>query len=235
MQQAAEGNRLRNRLRPLQHLDAGQILVHEIFASVQGESSHAGRPCTFVRTTACNLRCSYCDTRHAFARGRPMAAEAVLAEVCRLGVALVEVTGGEPLLQAPVLPLMARMCDLGYTVMCETSGSISVADLDPRVIKVLDLKTPSSGEHRANLLSNLYHLTARDEVKFVLGSRDDYLWARELICREKLADRCTVLMGPVWDALPPAELVAWMLADRLPVRLQLQLHKFIWDPKATGV
>ena len=231
----APPSRLQKRLRPLAGLAPGRLLVHEIFASIQGESSYAGRPCIFVRTTACNLRCTYCDTRHAFVRGTPMALPEVVAAVTDLGLPLVEITGGEPLLQPAVLPLMAQLCDLGMTVMCETSGSLPIDTIDPRVVRVVDFKTPSSGEVAANDLTNIPHLSRRDEVKFVIGSREDYDWASGLVAEHSLARRCTLLMGTVYGALDDASLVAWILADRLPVRFQVQLHKVIWHPDRTGV
>jgi 7-carboxy-7-deazaguanine synthase len=223
------------RLRPLEGIGADRLLLHEIFGSIQGESTHAGRPCTFVRTTACNLRCTYCDTRHAFKGGTSYSLGEVHAAVDGLGLSVVEITGGEPLLQPAVLPLMQQLCDAGYTVLLETSGSLSVAAVDPRVHKIIDLKTPSSGELAANDLTNLQRLSRLDEVKFVLGSRADYDWAKQVLQAHRLADKATVLMGTVFDTVPLAELAAWIVADRLPVRMQLQLHKYIWDPQRTGV
>jgi 7-carboxy-7-deazaguanine synthase len=223
------------RLRPLQLLADNALLIHEIFASIQGESTFAGRPCTFVRTTACHLRCGYCDTRHAFAKGTPMTVEAVFGAVTRLGLPLVEITGGEPLLQQNVLPLMQWLCDAGHTVLLETSGSLDIGAVDPRVHRIVDLKTPSSGEESQNLLANLPLLTRRDEVKFVLGSEADYLWAKQMMQQHSLAERAQVLMGTVFGELPLADLSAWIVADRLPVRLGVQLHKVIWDPDRTGV
>lgn len=233
---SAEG-KLRKRLKPLDNagLESGELLIHEIYASIQGESTRAGRPCTFVRTTACHLRCTYCDTPHAFGQGTRMHRDAVAAQVQELGMPLVEITGGEPLLQREVGPLMRELCDAGFEVMLETSGALSIAELDPRIICIMDLKTPSSGEVEANLWENLDHLKPSDEVKFVVGSREDFEWATRVLREQRLHERCTVLMGPVFGAVPPADLVDWILAEKLPVRFQLQLHKFIWDPNARGV
>ncbi len=221
----------------LKILDASALglLVHEIYASIQGESTHAGRPCTFVRLSACHLRCTYCDTPHAFGQGERMARDEVLGRVRELGIRLVELTGGEPLLQAEALPLMRELCDAGYEVLLETSGSLDIRPVDARVKRIVDLKTPSSGEVEANRWDNLDALLPHDEVKIVLGSREDYEWARTQIQERSIARRCAVLLGCVHDALPPAELVRWMLADRLPARFQLQVHKVVWEPTARGV
>lgn len=210
-------------------------MVHEIYASVQGESSYVGLPCSFVRTTACNLRCRYCDTPHAFAHGGGMSLDAIEAKLDELGPKLVLITGGEPLLQANVHPLMTRLCDKGYTVLLETSGSLDIRPVDPRVVRIVDLKTPSSGEVKANLYANMDALRPSDEVKFVIGDEADYEWARETVAKYDIASKATVLFGPVFGALPPQDLVAWILRDRLPVRMQVQVHKYIWDPAERGV
>jgi 7-carboxy-7-deazaguanine synthase len=223
------------RLLPLQNLAPGHVLVHEIFASIQGESSFAGFPCTFVRTAVCHLRCRYCDTIHAYNSGTAMTVGQILTETRRLGLRLVEVTGGEPLLQHEVLTLLRALCDAGHDVLLETSGSLDVGPVDPRVVKIVDMKPPSSGEVEANLYSNLRRLQAHDEVKLVLGDRADYLWARDLIASHLLPPRCRVLLGTVFGELPPADLAAWILEDRLDVRLQLQMHKYVWDPGLCGV
>jgi 7-carboxy-7-deazaguanine synthase len=223
------------RLRPLTSAPADGLVVHEIYASVQGESTYAGVPCTFVRTTACNLRCRYCDTPHAFTQGEPMSLDAIVARVASLGPRTVEITGGEPLLQTNVLPLMQRLCDAGYRVLLETSGSIDISPVDPRVIRIVDFKSPSSGELEANYWPNVAALRPHDEVKLVLGDRQDYEWAKAVIREHDLAKRCTVLLGPIWGSLDAKELVGWINEDHLPVRLNLQLHKFIWDPKQRGV
>lgn len=223
------------RLKPLRDAPADGLMVTEIFGSIQGESTHAGLPCTFIRTTACNLRCTYCDTRYAFGHGKPMSLDAIMGEVERFGLPVVEVTGGEPLLQANSLVLMTRLCDAGYTVLLETSGSLDITPVDPRVHRIVDLKTPSSGEVAANLYSNVQALRPHDEIKFVLGDRADYDWAKEQIAQHRLTERCTVLMGPVFEALRPVDLADWIVADRLRVRMQIQMHKVIWHPDARGV
>ena len=227
--------RMQKRLQPLEKVREGELLIHEIYASIQGESTYAGLPCTFVRTTACNLRCSYCDTYQAFKGGESMDEDSVFEEVERLGIRLVELTGGEPLLQEAVYPLMTRFCDAGYTVLLETSGSLDISRVDERVVRIVDFKTPSSRECGANRYENVAHLTERDEVKFVLGSREDYEWARALIQEHQLSKRCEVLMGTVFTRLEPKTLVDWIVEDKLDVRMQLQMHKYIWDPKKQGV
>jgi 7-carboxy-7-deazaguanine synthase len=213
-----------------------RLRINEIFFSIQGESTWAGRPCAFVRLTGCDLRCSWCDTEYAFHEGRTMAVEEVAAQLLGYGCDLVEVTGGEPLLQAGVYPLIARLLDMGTTVLVETSGASDVSRLDVRAIKVMDLKCPGSGESARNLWSNLEHLTPRDEVKFVIADRADYEWARDVLRRDNLAPRVNaVLMSCVFGRLEPALLAGWILEDRLPVRMQLQMHKHIWAPDARGV
>ncbi len=228
-------DRLKKRLKPLERVLEGGLLIHEIYASIQGESSFAGLPCTFVRTTTCNLRCTYCDTPHAFTGGESMSADAVFAEVERLGIRLVEITGGEPLLQEPIYPLMTRLCEAGYTVLLETSGSLDISRVDERVVRIVDFKTPSSGELDANDYGNIAHLAQGDEVKFVMGSREDYEWARDFTAEHRLTERCQVLMGTVFGQLEPEVLVDWIVEDKLDVRMQLQMHKYIWDPKQQGV
>jgi 7-carboxy-7-deazaguanine synthase len=212
------------------------LTVNEIYQSIQGESTWAGLPCVFVRLTFCDLRCSYCDTEYAFYAGTKRPVEDVLTEVLAFDCPLVELTGGEPLLQKNVLPLMAQLCDAGKTVLIETSGAHDISQIDPRVHRIMDLKTPSSGECARNRMENIPHLTRGDEVKFVLGSREDYEWAREQIATHQLGDRVgTVLLSPVFGKIDPRDIVTWMLADKLPARFQLQMHKFIWDPKTKGV
>jgi len=203
---------------------------------VQGESTWAGLPCVFVRLTFCDLRCTYCDTEYAFYEGKKRPVDEVLAETLAFDCPLVEITGGEPLLQKNVLPLMKSLCDADRTVLIETSGAHDISGIDPRVHRIMDLKTPSSGESGRNLFSNIAHLHQRDEVKFVLGSREDYEWARQQIQTHNLADRVrAVLLSPVFGKIDPKDIVDWMLADRLPARFQLQMHKFIWEPRARGV
>ncbi len=212
------------------------LVVHEIYASIQGESTFAGLPCGFVRLTGCNLRCSWCDTAAAFYGGSRMARRDVLDRALALGTQLVELTGGEPLLQPGALPLLAELCDAGRTVLLETSGEASVAGVDPRVHKIMDLKAPGSGESHRNRWANLEHLTARDELKFVLADRADYEWMRgEIRARSLDARAGALLASTVWGRLAPRSLVEWVLEDALPVRVQVQLHKVIWGAESAGV
>jgi 7-carboxy-7-deazaguanine synthase len=212
------------------------LVVHEIYASVQGESTFAGLPCTFVRTTGCNLRCVWCDTPQAFHGGTRMARGDVLSRALSFGTPLVELTGGEPLLQPGVLPLMTELCDAGRTVLLETSGEADVSGVDVRVHKIMDLKCPGSGEGHRNRWDNLAHIGPRDEIKFVLAGRGDYEWMRDTIRERDLARRTpNLLASTVFGALAPRDLVRWVLDDRLPVRVQVQLHKVIWSSDATGV
>ena len=210
--------------------------VNEIFYSIQGESTWAGRPCVFIRLTGCNLRCVWCDTKYAFYEGRQMTIAEVVAQARGYGCNLVEVTGGEPLLQKGVQALFVALLEEQHTVMVETSGEQDLSGVDRRIIKIMDLKCPGSGECERNRWSNLESLTLRDEVKFVLTDRRDYEWARDVIRDRGLAHRVNaILFSPVFGQLEPASLAAWILEDRLPVRMQLQLHKQIWDPAARGV
>lgn len=213
---------------------AGFMRVSEIFTSIQGESTHAGRPCTFVRTTGCDQRCVWCDTAYAFEGGTEMSLEALFGEVKRRGVPLVELTGGEPLLQPDAREFLAGLCDRGHEVLLETGGSRPIAGIDPRVKRILDLKCPGSGMFDRILWDNLAHLKDGDEVKFVIADRHDYEWAREVTAGHGLA-RLPVLFSPVHGVLDPQELAGWILADRLPVRLQVQVHKFVWSPAPRGV
>ena len=226
---------LNHRLKPLEGKPAGSLVVHEIYRSIQGESTFAGLPCVFVRLTACHLRCHYCDTRHAFRHGKTLALDEVLDRALAWGDRLVEVTGGEPLLQPEVFPLMARLADAGKTVLLETSGAVDIAPVDPRVHVILDLKTPGSGEVEANLWSNLALLKPIDEVKFVVCDRSDFDWAVAQVRAHRLTDRVPVLVSAVSGQLDPADLAAWVLETRLPLRLQVQLHKILWHPSARGV
>lgn len=213
-----------------------KLTVNEIYQSVQGESTWAGLPCVFVRLTFCDLRCTYCDTEYAFYEGKKMELPDIVAEVLRFGCPLVEVTGGEPLLQPACLPLMALLCDAGLTVLLETSGAHDISGVDPRVHRIMDLKTPSSGECGRNLYANIACLALRDEVKFVIGSREDYEWACGQMREHDIAAKVkAVLFSPVFGKVAPADTVAWMLEDKLPARFQLQMHKFIWEPRARGV
>jgi 7-carboxy-7-deazaguanine synthase len=212
------------------------LKINEIYQSIQGESTWAGGRCVFVRLTACDLRCNYCDTEYAFYEGRKRPLDDILAEVLAFDCPLIEITGGEPLLQKNVLPLMARLCDAGRTVLIETSGAHDISQIDPRVHRIMDLKTPGSGECARNLWSNIEHLNKHDEVKFVIGSREDYEWSREQLRAHRLDERCgCVLFSPIFDRIEPRHIVEWMIEDRLPARFQLQMHKFIWDPKRKGV
>src|SRR5947207_3867889 len=212
------------------------LTVNEIYHSIQVESTWAGRPCVFVRLTFCDLRCSYCDTEYAFYEGQKQSLDDIVAKVGSFDCPLVEFTGGEPLLQKNVLPLMAMLCDAGYTVLLETSGAHDISKVDHRVHRIMDLKTTGSGEVEKNLWSNIEHLTSRDEVKFVIGSREDYEWSREKVRRFDLSRRChAVLFSPIFGRIDPREIVEWILADRLNVRFQLQMHKFIWTPTQRGV
>ena len=212
------------------------LKINEVYSSIQGESSWAGWPCVFVRLTACDLRCTYCDTAYAFYDGKKRLVADILAEVLALDCPMVEVTGGEPLLQKNVLPLMTQLCDAGKTVLIETSGAHDISKIDVRVHRIMDLKTPSSGECARNLWSNIEHLAKRDEVKFVIGSREDYEWSREQVRTHSLAEKCgCVLFSPIFGKIEPREIVDWIIADKLPVRFQLQMHKFIWPPMQRGV
>jgi 7-carboxy-7-deazaguanine synthase len=212
------------------------LTINEIFHSVQGESTYAGRPCVFVRLTACDLRCSWCDTPYAFFEGSKRSLDEVLGEVDRYGCPLVEVTGGEPLLQESVYELMQTLLDRGKTVLLETGGHRSTERVPAAVVTILDVKCPGSGEVEHNDWSNLARLRPHDEVKFVIKDRGDYEFARDVIARHALAGRAAAIhFSPVHGVLDPKSLSEWVLADRLPVRVQLQLHKYIWSPDARGV
>jgi len=212
------------------------LTVNEIFHSIQGESTHTGRPCVFVRLTACDLRCSWCDTPYAFHEGQRMSIDDVVEAVDRFECPVVEITGGEPLLQREVYPLMERLLADGRTVLVETGGHRSLAEVPAGVIKIMDVKCPGSGEAAKMDWSNLSRLTADDQVKFVINDREDYEYARDVTTRERLTDRvAAVLFSPVHGVLHPRELAEWILADRLAVRLQLQAHKYIWGADVRGV
>jgi len=212
------------------------LTINEIFHSIQGESTYVGRPCVFVRLTACDLRCTWCDTPYAFVEGRKMSVDEVARDVATYDCPLVEITGGEPLLQEDVYPLMQRLLDEGRTVLLETGGHVSVARVPPRVVKIVDVKCPASGESAKNHWANLERLDARDQVKFVLQDRADYEFARDVLHRYALDRRViAVLFSPVHGVLEPKALADWVLADRLPVRVQLQVHKYIWGADARGV
>jgi 7-carboxy-7-deazaguanine synthase len=212
------------------------LTINEIFHSIQGESTHSGRPCVFVRLTACDLRCAWCDTTYAFSEGRKLSVDDVVAQVRGYGCDLVELTGGEPLLQRDVYPLMDRLLESGHTVMVETGGHLSIAEVPLRVIRVMDVKCPGSGESTKNHWDNLGLLAPHDEVKFVIRDRADYEFARDVVARHLLLGRtAAVLFSPVHGVLAPKELAGWILEDRLGVRLQLQAHKYIWGADVRGV
>jgi 7-carboxy-7-deazaguanine synthase len=209
------------------------LKINEIYASIQGESSHTGLPCVFIRLTGCNLRCSWCDTAYAFYEGNDLTIEETLQKVETFGLGLVEITGGEPLLQEDVYPLMEALLKKGYRVMLETGGALPIDKVPEKVIKILDIKCPGSGEKKKNHLENLKLLSPHDEVKFVLLDRADYEWSRDLLQKYDLSTQ--VLFSPVYDKLNLKDLVQWTLEDRLSVRLQTQLHKVIWSKDTIGV
>jgi len=223
------------------------LMINEVFYSIQGESTWSGLPCVFIRLMGCHLRCGYCDTAYAFHEGQRRSVDDLVAQTQEFDCPLVEVTGGEPLLQPGVHVLMKKLCDLGKTVLIETSGACDISACDSRVIRIMDLKTPGSGEADRNLWANIDHLTRRDEVKFVVCDREDYLWSRDVIQRYRLHDRVKAVLLSAAETVEPngelagveglamRELAQWVMADRLPVRLQTQLHKLIWDPAMRGV
>lgn len=223
------------RLAPLAGKPAGQLLIHEIYRSVQGESTFAGLPCVFVRTAVCDLRCVWCDTPHAFTQGTARMLDAILAEVAGFRTRLVEVTGGEPLVQPESLVLLARLCDAGYVTLLETSGGCDISGVDPRVHVILDLKCPDSGECDANFWPNVDRLKPSDEVKLVIASETDFRWAETTIREHRLDERAQVTLSPVFGRVSPRQLADWLLASGLAVRMQVQLHKIVWSPDARGV
>lgn len=209
-----------------------KLRIHEIFYSLQGESSRVGLPTVFVRLTGCPMRCVYCDTSYAFSGGNNMEITDILAKVAEFATPYVTVTGGEPLAQKDCRHLLEALCDAGYSVSLETGGAMDISGVDPRISVILDIKTPESGEVKNNVWSNLEHLKKTDEVKFVLCSRADYDWAKQTLAHYKLAEKCIVLFSPVYSRLKPSDLADWVLADKLPVRMQLQLHKILWGEVA---
>jgi 7-carboxy-7-deazaguanine synthase len=211
-----------------QALKSERLRVNEIFHSLQGEADCVGFPTVFVRLTGCPLRCQYCDTEYAFHAGEWFDLEAVVKKVQELGASYVCVTGGEPLAQPNCLKLLTRLCDGGYQVSLETSGALDVAAVDARVSRVIDVKTPASNEASRNRLENFRHLTPRDQLKFVICSRDDYDWSKAFLREHRLSERCRILFSPSYNQQSPTQLAEWILADRLPVRFQLQLHKILW-------
>lgn len=211
------------------------LKVNEIYKSIQGESSKAGLPCIFIRLTFCNLRCTYCDSEYAFYDGRDMEIEQIVDEVKLMNCKLVELTGGEPLFQSESLQLIKRLCDEEFEVMLETGGSLSIENVDKRVMIILDLKCPSSGMMKKNLYSNIKFIKPNDEIKFVIGTYEDYLWAKEKITEFELSNKCNILFSTVFGKLDSKELVEWIIQDNLNVRFQLQMHKYIWEPDRKGV
>jgi len=211
------------------------IKVNEIYHSIQGESTYAGLPCVFVRLTYCNLRCTYCDTEYAFYEGKDFSVQEILNEVKKYNCRLMEVTGGEPLVQKESLELMKKLCDENFEVLLETGGSLPIDEVDKRVKIILDLKCPSSGMTNKNLYENVNHLKKTDEIKFVIGDREDYEWSKETVSKYNLNEKTSVLFSCVFDKLEPLTLVNWILEDKLNVRYQLQMHKYIWEPETKGV
>lgn len=209
--------------------------VCEIFTSIQGESSYAGLPCTFIRFTGCNLRCAYCDTAYAYDEGAEYTADMLVKEVSKRGVNLIEITGGEPLLQVEVLALIKKLLDVGYKVLIETNGSVPIKDIDRRAVVIMDIKTPGSGMSDKLDVGNIALLKPPDEVKFVITDRADYEWAREFISEYSLINKCHVLMSPAYGRMDAKDLSEWIMKDRLAVRLNLQLHKYIFGPEKRGV
>jgi len=225
-----------HRVAPLHAVGPGELLVNEIYESVQGESTFAGLPCVFVRLSVCDLRCSWCDTPHAFTRGERSSRAAVLERALAFACPLVEITGGEPLLQPEVFPLMTALCDAGKTVLLETSGAHDIGPVDRRVHVVMDLKCPDSGEAHRNRWANLDALKPTDQIKFVIASRRDWDWAAAAVRDYRLDERFTCLVSAVFGAVAPVDLVGWLLASGLHrVRVQLQMHKYIWEPSTRGV
>ena len=217
-------------------MDRENVLkVNEIFYSIQGESTYAGLPCVFVRLTYCNLRCNYCDTEYAFYEGQEMSIEQIVQQVTGYRCRLVEVTGGEPLIQPAVYPLLKQLADNGFEVLLETGGHMDISQVDPRVKRIVDVKCPSSGEAKKMHWPNLKVLKADDQVKFVIGDRIDFDYAVNVVEEYKLTERCSVLFSPVFGRLKNMTLAEWILASGLPVRMQIQLHKYIWPPEQRGV
>ncbi len=211
------------------------LKVNEIYHSIQGESTNAGLPCVFIRLTGCNLRCSYCDTEHAFFEGNEISLDEIIEEVKKYNCKLVEVTGGEPLMQDESIKLMKTLCDEDFDVMLETAGNMPIKNVDKRVKIIMDLKCPSSEMMDKNLYENVDHLKKDDEVKFVIGNREDYNWMKEIISKYDLQNKCALLASVVFGTLDPLTLVNWILEDKLDVRFQLQMHKYIWHPETKGV
>ena len=210
-------------------LEALQLRISEIFYSLQGETSRIGLPTIFIRLTGCPLRCTYCDTTYAFTGGRNMNMDEILRDVAEFSTRYVTVTGGEPLAQKNCLPLLASLCEAGYEVSLETSGALDISAVDQRVMKVIDIKTPSSGEVEKNLWENLASLSPQDEIKFVMGDENDYLWSKQILQQHTLTGKCSVIFSPAHEILNATQLSEWILRDNLPVRMQIQLHKILWN------
>ena len=211
------------------------LKINEIYYSVQGESTHVGRPCIFIRLTYCNLRCTYCDTEYAFYEGKDMEITHIMNEIKQWGCNLVEVTGGEPLFQDKCINLLNELVNSNYEVMLETGGSLSISDVPKKVIKIVDFKCPSSAMEKKNLWSIVEDLQPHDEVKFVIGNREDFDWAKDRIAEYSLDKICTLLFSPTFEKIDPQLMVEWILAENLPVRMQMQMHKMIWSPDKQGV
>lgn len=211
------------------------LKVNEIYYSIQGESTKAGLPCVFIRLTYCNLRCSYCDTEYAFYEGKDYEIEEIIEEVKKFKCKLVELTGGEPLVQKEALPLMQQLCSEGYEVLLETSGSLPIKDIDKRVKIILDFKCPSSKMVKKNMYENAEFLKPIDEVKFVIGTREDFDWSKEIIAKYELDKKCEILFSTVFGSLSAETIVNWILEENINVRFQLQMHKIIWEPMKRGV
>jgi 7-carboxy-7-deazaguanine synthase len=211
------------------------LIINEIFFSIQGESTRAGKPCVFIRLTSCDLRCAWCDTVYAFDAGTAMPLNAILQKVKEYGCNLIEITGGEPLLQENVHPLLKCLCDEKFEVMMETGGHHDISRIDNRVRRIMDIKCPGSKMEKHNRWDNIEKLNARDEVKFVISDQTDYQWAKHILLQYQLDKRCTVLMSPVFGTINNRTIAEWILHDRLNVQFQIQMHKYIWDPKARGV
>jgi len=220
------------------HINSKVIIllkINEIFYSIQGEGSSVGLPCIFIRLTYCNLRCSYCDTEYAFYEGKEMSIHQIMKKIKAYNCNLVEVTGGEPLVQIECIELLERLCNSGYQVMLETGGSLSIQNIDKRVKNIIDFKCPSSKMTKKNNYSNINFLKPNDEVKFVIGNREDYEWSKNFMNQYKLESKCEILFSTVFGKLDNIELVEWILEDNLKVRFQTQLHKYIWEPNKKGV
>jgi len=211
------------------------LKVNEIYYSIQGESTHVGRPCIFIRLTYCNLRCTYCDTEYAFYEGKDIEIPEIMATIKQWNCNLVEVTGGEPLFQDECINLLNELTNQNYEVLLETGGSLSISDVPIEIVRIVDFKCPSSGMEKKNLWSIVNDLQPHDEVKFVIGDREDFKWAEEMLNKYSLNEKCAILFSPTFGKIDPSLIVEWILEENLPVRMQLQMHKYIWEPKEKGV